>query len=256
MLKTGFGDEDLRPNGKVVLLTGPNACGKSIYLKQIGLLVFLSHLGCWIPAESASIPLFDSIFTRIRTLESLELGMSAFMVDVNQMAVATNSATSSSLVLIDEFGKGTSEIDGQALLASCLEYWLKPGECKLKEPPFVIAATHFTRIKSVLPTDKIVHQTFAFESHGEETIYLYKLQLGSSVSSLAKNVARKAGIETETLKRSDQILAAIQEGSPIPLSTDTLDENIEDVCDEFLNLDFQNDPDVLETFLSKFVEDN
>ena len=71
----------------------------------MGLIVYMAHLGCWVPAESATVPLFDAIYTRIQTLESLELGLSAFMVDVNQMALAINSATSRSLVLVDEFGK-------------------------------------------------------------------------------------------------------------------------------------------------------
>jgi len=172
--------------------------------------------------------------------------MSAFMVDVNQMAHATNSATSRSLVLIDEFGKGTAEADGQALLASCLEYWLTPGDCKLAAPPFVIACTHFQGVKSLLPKNNadLVYQTFAFENHGDETIYLYRLQSGTCVSSQAKNVAKKAGIEDGVLQRSDDILRAIQDHQPIPLPPQSaaaaLTAEQEDICDDFLDIDFDN----------------
>lgn len=93
--------------GKIKLLTGPNASGKSIYLKQVALIVYLAHIGSFVPAESASITLIDHIFTRIHTVESVSIGLSTFMIDINQMSDALRYATSNSLVIIDEFGKGT-----------------------------------------------------------------------------------------------------------------------------------------------------
>ena len=98
---------------KMMVMTGPNACGKSVYLKQVGIIVYLAHLGSFVPAASATVPIFDRIVTRIQTLETLSLGLSAFAVDVNQMSLALRSASASSLVLVDEFGKGTDEKDGQ-----------------------------------------------------------------------------------------------------------------------------------------------
>ena len=92
---------------KIMVMTGPNACGKSIYLKQVGLISYLAHLGSWVPATEAQIPVLDAIFSRIQTTDSIALGLSAFAVDLNQMSVALNNATPKSLVLIDEFGKGT-----------------------------------------------------------------------------------------------------------------------------------------------------
>ena len=82
---------------KIVILTGPNACGKSVYLKQVGLICYLAHLGCWVPAKTATIPIIDGIYTRIQTVDSVALGLSAFTVDLNQMSRALNNATGQSL---------------------------------------------------------------------------------------------------------------------------------------------------------------
>merc|ERR1719385_117523 len=129
------------------------------------------------------------------------------------MAQAVNTATERSLVLIDEFGKGTAEVDGQSLLASCVDHWLSNGGSGslgsgTAQPPYVILCTHFQSIKTLLSLEgsnspHLVFQTFAFETHGEETIYLYLIHSGICLSSRAKSVARKAGIDEVVLKRSD-----------------------------------------------------
>ena len=87
MVNSDNDDEDGEGNGgsKVIVMTGPNACGKSVYLKQIGIIAFLAHLGSWVPASAASIPVLDAIYTRIQTTDSIALGLSAFAVDLNQM---------------------------------------------------------------------------------------------------------------------------------------------------------------------------
>lgn len=228
---------------KMMILTGPNACGKSVYLKQVGLIVFMAQLGSWVPAESAIIPIFDAIFTRIQTLESLELGMSAFMVDVNQISLAIRTSTSTSLILIDEFGKGTKEIDGLSLLAASLEHWLTIQNSE--NCPFVIVSTHFKNIKSILPKNNplLKYQTFAFQNHGNDLVYLYRMIEGVSCSSYAHHVARKAGIDEEILSRSTNVLRYLLEGTPplFALGTDEMNEigAHEIPCDKFLNIEFE-----------------
>ncbi|XP_063135078.1 mutS protein homolog 5 isoform X4 [Rattus norvegicus] len=125
--------------GRVKVITGPNSSGKSIYLKQVGLITFMALVGSFVPAEEAEIGVIDAIFTRIHSCESISLGLSTFMIDLNQVAKAVNNATEHSLVLIDEFGKGTNSVDGLALLTAVLRHWLALGpSC-----PHIFVATNF-----------------------------------------------------------------------------------------------------------------
>lgn len=228
-------------SSKMLVMTGPNACGKSVYLKQVGLIVFLAHLGSWVPAVSATVPVVDTIYSRIQTVDSVALGLSAFTVDVNQMALALNNATDKSLVLVDEFGKGTAETDGQALLASTVEYWIKAEN----QTPFVLVSTHFQSVKLLLKEHEnaINYQTFMFERHGDELIYLYKMTPGVGTFSEANSVARKAGISEEILKRSDEILQCIGESSQLTMNMGLgVDfEVVQIFCDDFLNIDLKNE---------------
>jgi len=99
-----------KDSGRLKILTGPNASGKSVYLKQVGLIVFLAHIGSFVPADSAIVGITDRIFTRIHTRETVSVGLSTFMIDLNQVATAVQGATDNSLVIIDEFGKGTATV--------------------------------------------------------------------------------------------------------------------------------------------------
>uniref|UniRef100_A0A3Q1HA52 DNA mismatch repair proteins mutS family domain-containing protein n=1 Tax=Anabas testudineus TaxID=64144 RepID=A0A3Q1HA52_ANATE len=125
---------------RVKIITGPNSSGKSIYLKQVGLIVFMALIGSDVPAKEADIGLVDGIFTRMQSRESVSVGLSTFMIDLNQMAQALNSSTGNSLVLIDEFGKGTNTVDGLSLLAASISHWLRKS---LPDVPHVLLATNF-----------------------------------------------------------------------------------------------------------------
>lgn len=122
-----------------LVLTGPNYSGKSVYLKQVALIVFMAHVGCFVPAKSASIGLTDKILSRVTTRETVSRIQSAFMIDLQQMALALNLATRRSLLIIDEFGKGTDSSDGAGLACAVLEHLLSLGNRR----PKVVAATHF-----------------------------------------------------------------------------------------------------------------
>lgn len=141
------------------MMSGPNYSGKSVYLKQIALIVYMAHVGCFVPAESATIGLTDRILTRIATRESVTKFQSAFMIDLQQVALAMSLATQRSLVIIDEFGKGTESSgmsfvrtrriwilmynpDGAGIACGVFEHFLNLGN----RMPKVLAATHFHEI--------------------------------------------------------------------------------------------------------------
>jgi DNA mismatch repair protein MSH5 len=123
----------------MLILTGPNYSGKSVYLKQVALIVFMAHVGSFVPAESARIGLTDKILSRVTTRETVSRQQSAFMLDLQQISLALSLATRRSLLIIDEFGKGTESSDGAGLACAVMEHLLNLGT----ERPKVIGATHF-----------------------------------------------------------------------------------------------------------------
>jgi DNA mismatch repair protein MSH5 len=123
----------------LLVLTGPNYSGKSVYLKQVALIVFMAHVGSFVPAESARIGLTDKILSRVTTRETVSRTQSAFMLDLQQMSLGLSLATRRSLLIIDEFGKGTESSDGAGLACAVMEHLLSLGA----ERPKVIGATHF-----------------------------------------------------------------------------------------------------------------
>ncbi len=132
-------DTELNIEKRLILLTGANSSGKSVYLKQVALIVYMAHIGSFVPAQSARIGLTDKILTRIATRESVSKNSSAFMIDLQQTNIALLNSTSKSLVLLDEFGKGTTSLDGIGLFCAVVESFTSRGQ----ECPKVIAATHF-----------------------------------------------------------------------------------------------------------------
>lgn len=123
----------------MLVLTGPNYSGKSVYLKQVALIVYMAHVGSFVPAERAKIGLTDKILSRVTTRETVSRSQSAFMIDLQQISLAINLATRRSLLIIDEFGKGTESSDGAGLACAVMEYLLGLGS----DRPKVIGATHF-----------------------------------------------------------------------------------------------------------------
>lgn len=126
-------------DASMLVLTGPNYSGKSVYLKQVALIVFMAHIGSFVPAESADIGLTDKILSRIATRESVSRVQSTFMTDLQQISLALSSATCRSLIIIDEFGKGTESNDGAGLACAILEHLLSLGAYR----PKVLCTTHF-----------------------------------------------------------------------------------------------------------------
>ncbi|OQV17815.1 MutS protein-like protein 5 [Hypsibius exemplaris] len=229
--------------GRVNVLTGPNMCGKSVYLKQVGIIVFLAHVGCPVPAAAARIGLVDKIFTRLLSEETVAVRQSAFLIDLTQVGMAVNYASERSLIILDEFGKGTRSSDGLALLASILKHFISGAYCKSsltaaaedsnlscsrvgtssgqiarKKCPIILLATHFHALRELIPPSDLVNYLTLehMKSDTDNLVFLYKVKTGVSVSSsYAVETSRAAGFTNRTLKRIVEITEGIKQNRQI-----------------------------------------
>ncbi|XP_029098729.1 mutS protein homolog 5 isoform X3 [Monodon monoceros] len=226
--------------GRVKVITGPNSSGKSIYLKQVGLITFMALVGSFVPAEEAEIGAVDAIFTRIHSCESISLGLSTFMIDLNQVAKAVNNATERSLVLIDEFGKGTNTVDGLALLAAVIRHWLALGPTC----PHIFVATNFLSLiqLQLLPQGPLVQ---------------YLVCEGVANASHASHTAAQAGLPEKLIARGKEVSDLICSGEPIKPVKELLKEkqmeNCQMLVDKFLKLDLEDPSLDLDIFMSREV---
>uniref|UniRef100_A0A452R9F8 MutS protein homolog 5 n=1 Tax=Ursus americanus TaxID=9643 RepID=A0A452R9F8_URSAM len=242
--------------GRVKVITGPNSSGKSIYLKQVGLITFMALVGSFVPAEEAEIGAVDAIFTRIHSCESISLGLSTFMLDLNQVAKAVNNATKQSLVLIDEFGKGTNTVDGLALLAAVLRHWLALGPMC----PHIFVATNFLSLVQLqlLPQGPLVqYLTMETCEDGDDLVFFYQVCEGIAKASHASHTAAQAGLPDQLLTRGKEVSDLIRSGKPIKPVKELLKEkqmeNYQTLVDKFLKLDLE-DPNLdLDLFMSQEV---
>uniref|UniRef100_A0A667GLW1 MutS protein homolog 5 n=1 Tax=Lynx canadensis TaxID=61383 RepID=A0A667GLW1_LYNCA len=243
--------------GRIKVITGPNSSGKSIYLKQVGLITFMALVGSFVPAEEAEIGAVDAIFTRIHSCESISLGLSTFMIDLNQqVAKAVNNATKQSLVLIDEFGKGTNTVDGLALLAAVLRHWLALGPMC----PHIFVATNFLSLVQLqlLPQGPLVqYLTMETCEDGDDLVFFYQVCEGIANASHASYTAAQAGLPGNLIARGKEVSDLIRSGKPIKPVKELLKEkqmeNCQTLVDKFLKLDLE-DPNLdLDIFMSQEV---
>lgn len=201
----------MNPDEMILLITGPNMSGKSTYMRQLALMVIMTQMGCFVPAESAEMPIFDQIFTRIGASDDLIAGQSTFMVEMMEANQALRHATPNSLILFDELGRGTATYDGMALAQAIIEYIHKTVKAK------TLFSTHYhelTVLEEQLSELKNVH-VGAVEQNGE-VVFLHKLMDGPADKSYGIHVAKIAGMPTELLSRAATILAALEAESPAP----------------------------------------
>ncbi|XP_043792597.1 mutS protein homolog 5-like isoform X2 [Apis laboriosa] len=203
---TTFVPNDIRSgNGKslIKVITGPNSCGKSVYLKQIGLIVFMAHIGCYVPARSATIGTISRILTQMSNTESIGLNASSFLQNLRQINVALHASTSDSIVITDELDRGTSEMSGLSLVAAILNTFAeRDSDC-----PHVFAATHAYGVLALLPQISLIEiQTFEYTIDEDESLaFLYRLTNGSTTRSFAHYVARLAELDEDIVKRGLEI---------------------------------------------------
>jgi DNA mismatch repair protein MutS len=199
-------DVDLTKETSVLLITGPNMSGKSTFMRQLALSVIMAQMGCFVPAESASLPVFDRLFTRIGAMDDLIGGQSTFMVEMNETNQALQHATENSLLLFDEIGRGTATYDGMALAEAIIEYVHDKIRAK------TLFSTHYhelTVLEERLQGLKNVH-VGAVEEEGN-LVFLHKMMEGPADKSYGVQVARLAGLPDSLLDRAGHILSDLEQ---------------------------------------------
>ena len=219
----------------MLIMTGPNYSGKSVYLKQVALIVYLAHIGSFVLADSAHIGITDRILTRISTRESVSRAQSAFMVDLQQISMALQQATSRSLLVLDEFGKGTNNSDGTGLACGVFEYLLDlEGDAR----PKVLCATHFHEIfennfLKLRPNLQLAHMEIILnEQAGDEKdriTHLYTLRNGRSTASFGTCCASMSGIAPEIISRANDLIEIMRKGEDLVQACCSLKKEAEDL---------------------------
>jgi len=192
---------------RMLIITGPNMAGKSTYMRQVALIALMAHMGSFVPADSAKIGIVDRIFTRVGASDDLASGQSTFMVEMNEMAHILRSATKDSLIVLDEIGRGTSTFDGLSIAWSVVEYLVDAKKIGAK----TLFATHYHELSELegrLPG--VVNYRISVKEHGEDVIFLRKIERGGADKSFGIHVAHLAGVPRPVIMRAHEILARLE----------------------------------------------
>ena len=240
---------------QIIMITGPNMAGKSALLRQTALITLLAQIGCFVPAESASIGVVDKIFTRVGASDNISLGESTFMVEMNEAADILNNMSDRSLILFDELGRGTSTYDGISIAWAIVENIHQNS----KSRPKTLFATHYHELNEMEKTyERIANYNVSVREVDNKVIFLRKLVKGGSEHSFGIHVAKLAGMPKSIVKRANEILKQLekenrqgsiskpiknisQSGDGYQLSFFQLDDPIlSQIRDELLTLDVNN----------------
>jgi DNA mismatch repair protein MutS len=231
-------DLELDPDGdQIVILTGPNMAGKSTFLRQAAVIVLLAQCGSFVPAESAVVGLADRIFTRVGAHDDITAGMSTFMVEMTETANILNHASRSSLVILDEVGRGTSTYDGVSIAQAVVEY--------LHDSPKLgcrtLFATHYHELTALAERlARVTNQRVEVLEDGETVRFLHRVVPGGADRSYGIHVAALAGLPSGVIARARQVLGELERqrpleppelqlGLPIELAPDPLRKELEDI---------------------------
>ena len=221
----------------VAIITGPNMAGKSTYMRQVALIVLMAQMGSFVPARSAKIGLVDRVFTRIGASDDLASGQSTFMVEMAEVATILKYATSRSLLILDEIGRGTSTYDGMSIARAVLEYAANPKKLGAK----TLFATHYHELSTM--EDKlsnVKNYNIAVKKRGDQMIFLRKIVPGATDDSFGIEVAKLAGIPNAVINRAREILSELESGKGEVVVTkpaepddqiSMLDLRGQDICD-------------------------
>ena len=194
---------------QLLIITGPNMAGKSTYLRQVALIILMAQMGCFVPASEAKIGVVDRIFTRIGALDNIVRGQSTFMVEMTETARILNQATSRSLVVLDEIGRGTSTFDGLSIAWAVAEYLHDHPSLR----PKTLFATHYHELTELaLTKERVKNYNVAVKEWGGEIIFLRKIVEGGTNRSYGIQVARLAGLPQKVIDRAKEILSNLEKG--------------------------------------------
>jgi DNA mismatch repair protein MutS len=193
---------------QIVILTGPNMSGKSSYLRQVGLIVLLAQIGCFVPAKSAKIGIVDKIFTRVGASDNIAKGESTFLVEMHEAANILNNATQKSLILLDEIGRGTSTYDGISIAWAITEYLHENQNISAK----TLFATHYHELNALADMyDRIKNYRVEVREYGDKVIFLRKITEGTADHSYGIQVAQMAGLPDTVTERAKGILKIFED---------------------------------------------
>ena len=196
-----------KDENRLAIITGPNMAGKSTYMRQVALIVLMAQVGSFVPASSANIGVVDKIFTRVGASDDLSMGQSTFMVEMMEVAQILKEATSNSLVILDEIGRGTSTYDGLSIAWAVAEYISNKEKCGAK----TLFATHYHELTDLEnKLDGVKNYSIAVKEKGEDVIFLRKIVKGGTDESYGVHVAKLAGVPQVVTKRANEILKSIE----------------------------------------------
>lgn len=192
---------------RMMIITGPNMAGKSTYMRQVALITLMAHIGSFVPAASARIPITDRIFTRVGASDDLASGQSTFMVEMAETAYILRNATKDSLIILDEIGRGTSTFDGLSIAWAVVEYICDKQNIGAK----TLFATHYHELSELEGhLDGVQNYCISVKEHGEDVIFLRKIIKGGADKSFGVHVARLAGIPHPVIVRAHEIQARLE----------------------------------------------
>ena len=196
-------------DNRVAVITGPNMAGKSTYMRQVAIITLMAQMGCYVPAKSARIGVVDKIFTRVGASDDLASGQSTFMVEMSEVANILKNATSRSLIVLDEIGRGTSTFDGMSIARAVVEYIVKTKKVSAK----TLFATHYHELTILeQQLDGVKNYNIVAKKRGDDIIFLRKIVRGGADDSYGIEVAKLAGVPEPVVSRAKEILAELESG--------------------------------------------
>ena len=219
---------------QIIILTGPNMSGKSALLRQTAQIVLMAQMGCFVPAQKATIGVVDKLFTRVGASDNLTSGESTFMVEMNETASILNNISNRSLILLDEIGRGTSTYDGISIAWSITEFLHEHPAYRAK----VMFATHYHELNEMSETmPRIKNYHISVKEVGKRVIFLRKLKKGGSEHSFGIHVAEMAGMPKKVLERSRQLLKVLEQSHSSEELTERVKSEAENYQLSFIQLD-------------------
>ncbi len=212
-------------DNRCAIITGPNMAGKSTYMRQIAIIVIMAQAGSFVPARSAVIPIVDSVFTRVGASDDLSGGQSTFMVEMSEVASILKNATSKSLIIFDEIGRGTSTYDGMSIARAVLEY----AADKKKLGAKTLFATHYHELTELENTvDGVKNYNISVKKRGDDITFLRRIVRGCADGSYGIDVAKLAGVPDSVVKRARQVLSQLESDEPRPASAPNYFNSVDD----------------------------